>query len=93
MEYEVFQGILQMLLTCMEKHPDEDVNKGWFIKLIQNSLEGKTDLEIDADLIYNATVIESILANILSIDIKTIVKIRLVHKVICTLWERKQRRC
>jgi hypothetical protein len=44
-------------------------------------------LEIDADLIYNATVIESILASILSVDIKTIVKVRLVHKIICTLWE------
>jgi hypothetical protein len=83
MEHE----ILQALLYCIEKHPKGDENKEWFTKLIQNSLNGNADLEIDADLIYNATVIESILASILSVDIKTIVKVRLVHKIICTLWE------
>ena len=81
------QEILQTLLTCIEKHPEESDNKKWFIRLIQNSLSGNNDPEIDIDLIHNATVIENILANMLSIDIRTIVKIRLVHKTICTLWE------
>ena len=81
------QEILQTLLTCIEKYPEESDNKKWFIRLIQNSLSGNNDPEIDIDLIHNATVIENILANMLSIDIRTIVKIRLVHKTICTLWE------
>ena len=85
MEYETLEGILQILLICMKRHTDKGTNKGWFIKLIQNSLEGKIDTELDADLIYNATAIESILANLLSINIKIIVKIRLVYRVICTL--------
>src|SRR5438876_3681236 len=81
------QEILQTLLTCIEKNPEESDNKKWFIRLIQNSLSDNNDPEIDIDLIHNATVIENILANMLSIDIRTIVKIRLVHKTICTLWE------
>ena len=81
------QEIFQTLLTCIEKHPEESDNKKWFIRLIQNSLSSNNDPEIDIDLIHNATVIENILANMLSIDIRTIVKIRLVYKTICTLWK------
>ena len=39
------------------------------------------------NLVYNTTVIESILANLLAIDIKIIVKVRMIHKIINTLWE------
>jgi hypothetical protein len=85
------QEILQILFMCIKKHPEESDNKKWFIRLIQNSLSGNNDPEIDIDLIHNATVIENILANMLSIDIKTIVKIRLVHKTICTLWKENGR--
>src|SRR5438876_12170805 len=79
--------ILQALLCCIEKHPKGSENKEWFIKLIQDSLNGVTSPEIDADLFYNATVVENLLANLLAIDIKIIVKVRMVHKIINTLWE------
>ena len=46
------QEILQTLLMCIEKHPEESDNKKWFIRLIQNSLSGNNDPEIDIDLIY-----------------------------------------
>src|SRR5438552_15532048 len=75
------QEILQALLNCIERHPEEGENKTWFTRLIKNSLSGNNDPEINTDLIYNAMVIESILASLLSIDIKTIVKVRLVHSI------------
>src|SRR5438876_153678 len=62
------QEILQALLNCIEKHPEEGENKTWFTRLIKNSLSCNNSSEIDTDLIYNATVIESILANLLSQD-------------------------
>src|SRR5438552_15394381 len=83
MEHE----ILQALLYCIEKHPKESENKEWFIKLIQDSFNGITSPEIDADLFYNATVVENLLANLLAIDIKIIVKVKIVHKIINILWE------
>ena len=43
--------------------------------------------EIDADLFFNATVVENLLVNLLAIDIKVIVKIRMIHKIINALWE------
>src|SRR5438552_5837355 len=81
------QEIFQTFLMCIKKHSEKSDNKKWFIRLIQNSLSDNNDPEIDIDLIHNATVIENILANMLLINIRTIVKIRLVHKIICILWE------
>ena len=86
MEHEILQ-ILQALLECIGKYPDGNENKEWFTKLIQYSLNGQTCPDTDSDLFYNATMIEHILSTILAIDIKTIVKIRMVHKVILTMWE------
>jgi hypothetical protein len=74
-------------LQCIENHPKGDENKEWFAKLIQDSLNGTTNQETDIDLIYNATVIENILVNLLAIDIRIIVKVRMVHKIINTLWK------
>src|SRR5438477_10764017 len=85
------QEILQTLLTCIEKHPEKSDNKKWFIRLIQNSLSGNNNPKIDIDLIHNATVIENILSNMLLINIRTIVKIRLVYKTICILWKENGR--
>src|SRR5438552_18111829 len=84
------QEILQALLNCIERHPEEGENKTWFTRLIKNSLSGNNDLEINIDLIYNAMVIESILVNLLSIDIKTIVKIKLVYRTISSLWKKNE---
>ena len=81
------QEILEALLVCIEKHPKGSENKEWFIKLIQDSLNGNTNSETNEDLIYNATVVENILANLLAVDIKTIVKIKLLYKIINTVWE------
>ena len=81
------QRIFQALLQCVENHHKGDENKEWFGRLIQNSLNGMTNHETDLDLIYNAIVIENILANLLAIDIKIIVKVRMIHKIINTLWE------
>ena len=78
---------MQALLEHIGKYPDGSENKEWFTKLIQNSLNGQECLETDLDLFYNATVIEQILSTILAIDIKTIIKIRMVHKAILTTWE------
>src|SRR5271168_1688596 len=82
----MYNKILQALLECIGKYPEGEENKKWFMKLIQDSFEGKTNLEIDVNLIYNATIMEDILANMLTINIKTIVKIRMIHKIIITLW-------
>ena len=79
-------GIIQALLQCVEKYPKGEENKEWFTRLFQDSLNNTTSSTTDDDLIYNATVVENILATLLSIDIKTIVKIRMVHKVVLTLW-------
>jgi len=86
MEQEI-QQILHALLECIGKYPDGNENKEWFTKLIQNSLNGQECQQTDLDLFYNATTIEHILATILAIDIKIIVKVRMVHKVITTMWE------
>jgi hypothetical protein len=86
MENEAIQ-IIQALLQCIEKYPEGSENKEWFMKLFQDSLNGRTNIETEVDLIYNATVIENILATLLAIDIKLIVKVRMVHKVITTIWE------
>ena len=82
----MYNEILQALLECIGKHPEGEENKKWFMKLIQDSLEEKINLETDIDLIYNTTIMEDILANMLAIDIKTIVKIRIIHKIITILW-------
>ena len=79
------QEILEALLVCIEKYSKGSENKEWFIKLIQDSLNGNTNSETNEDLIYNATVVENILANLLAVDIKTIVKIRLLYKIINTV--------
>ena len=81
MEQEILQ-ILHTLLNHIEKCSDGYKNKVWFTKLIQDSLNGQICPETDSDLFYNATIIEHILLSILAIDIKTIIKIRMVHKVI-----------
>jgi hypothetical protein len=64
MENEIIQ-IIQALLQCVERYPEGSENKEWFTKLFQDSLNGKTNIETDIDLIYNATVIENILAMLL----------------------------
>ena len=69
------QEIIAALLQCIERYPEGQTNKTWFTKLFQNSLGNQQDPDIDVDLIYNATVLENLLARILAIDIKTIVKI------------------
>ena len=89
MEHEIFQ-ILQALLECIESYPDGYNNKIWFTRLIQNSLNGEACFETELDLIYNATMMDHILATILAIDIKTIVKTKMLHKVIFTMWENKK---
>ena len=83
MEFEIIQALLQ----CIENYPEGSENKEWFTKLFQNSLGGQNNIEIDIDLVYNATFMENLLATLLAIDVKTIVKVRMVHKVIITLWE------
>src|SRR5271155_3466385 len=86
MEHEIFL-ILQGMLNCVERYPDGNQNKIWFTRLIQNSLNDQNCPETDLDLIYNAIAIEHILATLLAIDIKTLVKIRMIQKVITTMWE------
>ena len=83
MEIELIQALLQ----CVEKYPDGSNNKEWLTRLFQNSLTRQNDIEIDADLIYNATNIENMAASILAIDIKTIVKVRMIQQTITTLWK------
>src|SRR5438552_8571364 len=83
MEFEIIQAFLQ----CIENYPEGSENKKWFTKLFQNSLEGQNNIEIDIDLVYNATFMENLLTVLLAIDVKTIVKVRMVHKVIITLCE------
>src|SRR5438552_18412651 len=83
MEFEIIQAFLK----CIENYPEGSENKKWFTKLFQNSLGGQNNIEIDIDLVYNVTFMENLLATLLAIDIKTIVKVRMVHKVIITLWE------
>ena len=82
MEFE----IIRMLLQCIERYPKGSENKEWYTKLFQDSLEGKANPSTDIELVYNATGMDNILATLLAIDIKTVVKIRMVHKVITTLW-------
>jgi hypothetical protein len=83
MEIELIQALLQ----CVEKYPDGNNNKEWLTRLFQNSLTGQNNIEIDDDLIYNATNIENMVASILAIDIKTIVKVRMIQQTITTLWK------
>lgn len=82
--------IIQALLHCVENYPNGSENKNWFIKLFHNSLNGQQFIEVDTDLIYNATNLENLLAKILKIDIKTIVKLRMVQNMIVTLWKDSQ---
>ena len=89
METEILQ-IIQALLQCVERHSKDSENKDWLIKLFQNSLTSQNTTEIDSELIYNVTFLENILANILAIDIKTIVKIRMIQKIIWVTWEENQ---
>src|SRR5438477_1095630 len=72
MEFKIIQALLQ----CIEKYPEGSKNKEWFTKLFQNSLGGQNNIEIDIDLVYNTTFMENILAILLAIDIKIIVKVK-----------------
>src|SRR5438477_279445 len=80
MEFKIIQAFLQ----CIENYPKDSENKKWFTKLFQNSLGGQNNIEIDIDLIYNAIFMENFLAILLAIDVKIIVKVRMIHKVIIT---------
>ena len=79
------QEILQALLHYVERNPKGDENKEWLVRLIQSSLNDTPNQEIEADLFYNAMIGENLLANLLAVDIKTIVKIRMIHKIINNL--------
>ena len=81
------QEILQAILKCIENYPEGEKNKNWFIRLVQNSLHENSYIETDRDLIYNATNGEQIISTLLAINIKTVVKIRMVYKIINATWE------
>src|SRR5271168_580781 len=87
MEHEILQALAQYIESFPDNFSEGNENRIWFIKLIQNSLEGRTCHEIDCDLIYNATTLEHFLARLLEIDIKTIVKVRIIQKIIIAMWE------
>src|SRR5438477_11868742 len=84
MEFEIIQALLQ----CIENYSEGSENKEWFTKLFQNSLRRQNNIEIDIDLVYNATFMKNLLATLLAIDVKTIVKVRIVYKVIITFWKK-----
>ena len=81
--------IIRTLLQCIERYPEGSENKKWYTKLFQDSLEGTTNPSTDIELVNNATGMDNILSTLLAIDIKTVVKIRMVHKVIVTAWEER----
>ena len=89
MEQEILL-ILQALVELIEKHPQGCDNKEWLLQLIYNSLMRTSDTNIEADLIYNTTLGENILANLLAVNIKTIVKTRILQKLLNRLWEEKE---
>ena len=86
MELEVIQALIQ----CVERYSTDNNSKEQFTKLFQNSITGQHNTEVDSELIYNATYMENLLTNILLINIKTVVKIRMVQKIIIFLWEENQ---
>ena len=82
MEYVIIQALGQ----CIERLP-ADCNKEWITRLFQNSINGASNSVTDDELIYNATLVENVMATLLAIDIRVIVKVRMVYKVIVVLWE------
>ena len=78
MENEAIQ-IIQALLQCIEKYPEGSENKEWFMKLFQDSLNGRTNIETEVDLIYNATVIENILATCNNTNMSMLTERKHIH--------------
>ena len=77
--------IIQVLFQCIERLPADCDNKKWISRLFQNSINGISSLVTNDELIYNVTVVENVMATLLSVDIRVIVKVRMVYKVIVTL--------
>lgn len=76
---------IQTLLQLKDNHKQED--QQWFQKLLELNSHNLESIDINAGLLINFTVLDSIIAKLLNFDLKLLAKIRVVGAYINQLWE------
>lgn len=76
---------IQTLLQLKDNHKQED--QQWFQKLLDLNSRNLESIDINAGLLINFTVLDSIIAKLLNLDLKLLAKIRVVGAYINQLWE------
>ena len=76
---------IQTLLQLKDNHKQED--QQWFQKLLEQNTQNLESIDINAGLLINFTVLDSIIAKLLNFDLKLLAKIRVVGAYINQLWE------
>jgi len=76
---------IQTLLQLKDNHKKED--QQWFQKLLELNLQNSESVDINAGLLINFTVLDSIVAKLLNLDTKLLAKIRVVGDYINQIWE------
>src|SRR6185369_6092210 len=76
---------IQTLLQLKDNHKKED--QQWFQKLLELNLQNSESVDINAGLLINFTVLDSIVAKLLNLDTKLLAKIRVVGDYINQIWK------
>src|SRR6185369_4924901 len=76
---------IQTLLQLKDNHKQED--QQWFQKLLEQNTQNLESIDINAGLLINFTVLDSIIAKLLNFDLKLLAKIKVIEAYINQLWE------
>ena len=80
--------IIEHLSTLKDEHHTDD--KEWFVKLVQNCYHRKESEEIDLGISYNTTMLDTIIAKMMNIDPRLIIKADIIKTYIKDLWTKNE---
>src|SRR4051812_23197680 len=78
-------GIIQFLVQITNNYIGKNLT--WFKTIIEDSLVRRTNVESNSKFKYNATILDNITVTLLGINVKTVIKIKLIFDCIKVLWE------
>ena len=77
--------ILNVLATLKDEHNEKD--QQWIRTLISNTAQGTSDPVIEAGIIVNITIIDTIIAKLLKIESRTLAKAKALKDYISDIWQ------
>ena len=80
--------IIEHLSILKDDHHTDDIN--WFFRLIQNCHHRTESEEIDLGISFNTTMLDTIIAKMMNIDPRLIVKANIIKKYIKDLWSKNK---